>query len=116
MNTKQKHLIRTVSFPLVGEGTEYDDPKRFLELSSWKQIKLINWILDNLEPSKGINQNYSSYGLKHFFSNDEVDGFYIKNGAFKGAMLVAGFKVANKDFQNWNFNIKTKSITKLNKI
>lgn len=109
---KREYFLRVVSFPLMVEGTEYDDPKQFLELSSWKQIKLVNWILDKLEPSKGINKNYSSYGLKHYFS-DDVDSFYIKNGAFKGAMLVAGFKVANKDFQNWNFNIKTKSVTKL---
>lgn len=113
---KREYFLRVVSLPLLVEGTEYDDPKQFLELPSWKQIKLINWILNKLEPSKGINQNYSSYGLKHLFSDDEVDGFYIKNGAFKGAMMVAGFKVANETAQNWKFNIKTKSITNLNKL
>ena len=95
---KREYFLRVVSLPLLVEGTEYDDPKQFLELPSWKQIKLINWILNKLEPSKGINQNYS------------------QNGAFKGAMMVAGFKVANETAQNWKFNIKTKSITNLNKL
>ncbi|WP_334330150.1 hypothetical protein [Companilactobacillus sp. HBUAS59699] len=112
---EQKQLIKKIHFPLVGECTKYDDPKRFLELPLWKQNKLVDWILNKLEPSKSINHACSSYGLKHYFSNDN-GGFYIKNGAFKGAMIVAGFKVANKQSQNWNFNIKQKSITNLRRI
>lgn len=120
MNLKQieerKFLIKKIIPPKNGDYSlnGCDDPKKFLELPFYKQNQLVNWILEKLEPSKGFNYNRSSYGLKHYFS-DDVGGFYIKNGAFKGAMLIAGFKVANEEYQNWNFNIKQKSITNLNK-
>jgi len=112
---ERKKAIKKVHSPMVEGCTKYDDPKRFLELPAWKQNKLVDWILDKLEPSKGINHACSSYGLKHYFSND-IDCFYIKNGAFKGAMIVAGFKADNEKLQNWDFNIKQKSITNLRRI
>jgi len=110
-----RNLIKKIHPPLIaGERKKYDDPKKFLELSSMKQTQLVNWILNNFDPGKTINHSRSSYGLKHYFSND-VNGFYICNGAFKGAMMIAGFHVYDDQAQNWYFNIKQSSINNLYK-
>lgn len=92
-----------------------DDPELFLELSPIEQTVLVAWVLNTLAPSKGINYSESSYSIKHYFS-DSSCGFYIMNGCMKGAMLVTGFKVADKRSKNWSFNIKQSSITNLYRV
>lgn len=80
-----------------------DDPNLFNELPDEDKQKLLNWIDENFYPIKSFNNKHTSYGLKHKLP------FYITNGAFKGAMLVAGYKVKNKSDRNWVFNISQKS-------
>lgn len=58
---------------------------------------------------KSVNVYRSSYGLKHIFANDK-DGFYVCNGQFKGAMILAGFTVEDITELNWHFNVSEKSI------
>jgi hypothetical protein len=43
--------------------------------------------------------------MKHDFAR-EPDGFYAKNGAFKGAMLAAGFLPVDEGELNWRFRVK----------
>jgi hypothetical protein len=113
---KQRHHLVKNKLPPAYPGEYsldgYDDPIRFLDLSPLEQVVLVTWVLNTLAPSKGINYADDSYSLKHYFS-DSSCGFYIMNGMFKGAMLVTGFKVADKQSKNWCFNIKPSSTTNL---
>lgn len=98
------------SLPQAVDKNACDDPKQFLLLSDEDKIGLVSWIINSLEPCKTFNHTASSYYLKHLF-NDSPTGVYVTNGAFKGAMAICGFKVANDYLRNWNFNIKRSSVT-----
>lgn len=71
-----------------------DPPSEFEELNADQKRILLNWC-DLITPIQSFNQKHTSYGLKHIFSNS-LDGFYITNGQFKGAMLKLGFKVKRR--------------------
>ena len=83
-----------------------NSPYSFYDLSDGEQNTLLEWCRQ-LEKKEKINKKHTSYGLKHIF---EKNNFYITNGAFKGAMVVAGFKVADETELNWRFNISEKSV------
>lgn len=85
-----------------------DNPNDFYKLSSENQTKLLNWISENLTPIKSFNENHTSYGLKKFL-RDSINGFYVTNGAFKGAMIKSGYKAKDVINKNWYFNISEKS-------
>ena len=84
-----------------------DAPERFNELSPDEQSQLLSWIDQNIESRKTFNDRSTSYGLKHRF--ESTGGFYVVNGAFKGAMLEAGYFVKNSNDLNWIFNISSRS-------
>ncbi|MGW7887941.1 hypothetical protein [Staphylococcus xylosus] len=65
-----------------------------------------------LEPIKTVNENYSSYNLKHMFER-ETYGFYISNSNMKEAMALAGFKPKCADDLNWFYPISERSIKQL---
>ena len=46
-----------------------------------------------------------SYCMKHDFEHEPY-GFYIRNGAFQGAMLAAGFCPVDERELNWRFRVK----------
>lgn len=113
---KQRHQLLKNKLPPTYPG-EYDpdgsdSPDRFLDLSPLQQTVLISWLLDSLAPSKGTDYTETSYSIKHYF-NDSSCGFYVLNGCMKGAMLIAGFKVADMRSKNWCINVKPSSITNL---
>ena len=87
---------------------EFDSPLAFLDLDECKQSALYEWC-NSIEKVQNINKHHTSYGLKHIFARTGKD-FYVYNGAFKGAMLLAGFKVADETELNWRFNISEKSV------
>lgn len=90
---------------------EVDLPNQFELLPTDKQNQLIEWCL-LLDKIQSFNKKHSSYGLKHLFEHSS-GGFYVSNGAFKGAMLKAGFKkTAGDPPKNWYFNIAERSIKK----
>jgi hypothetical protein len=92
-----------------GSGTmDANNPKNFDQLSSEQQSTLTSWIATYLESIKSFNERHTSYGMKHLFENSK-DGFYVTNGAFKGAMLDCGFKVKDRSALNWAFNVSEKS-------
>ncbi len=94
---------------MVGEtGKEpHNQPEAFDYLTPGEQQRLVNWIEANFDAIKTFNQRHTSYGMKHIFEAN--GGFYISNGAFKGAMLKCGFKVKDKAELNWTFNVSEKS-------
>jgi len=79
-----------------------NDPARFADLPAGDQKTLLSWIADNLRPVKNVNPIHTSYGLKHLFGSDSR--LYVNNGAFRGAMLEAGFTEHNTK----SFNVKYK--------
>ncbi|HHK1007283.1 TPA: hypothetical protein ACQOAQ_001328 [Streptococcus pyogenes] len=88
-----------------------DHPKGFLELSKDKQEKLLHWC-KQLEKTKTYKNGHTSYGLKHKFEYRK-NGFYVTNGQFKGAMLLADFKPKDKNELNWVFAFSVKSLRKI---
>lgn len=91
-----------------------NSPFEFNELTKKEQGQLLEWC-GNLEKIKGINQNVDSYSIKHLFEKSE-NGFYIPNGAMKGALISAGFKWSgDEDSVNYKFNVSQRSINKFYK-
>jgi hypothetical protein len=93
------------------ENIHYSNsPDRFYDLTENQQTEMINWIQANLISRKTINENCSSYGLKHVFSSEKKGkGYYVTNGQFKGAMIAAGFEPIEFDVLNHTYRISKKS-------
>lgn len=83
-----------------------EQPERFEDLSEDQKRKLLSWIDENLRPGKSINPKHTSYGLKRYYCHDEE---YTYDGAFKGAMLAAGYTIQNRAAQHWCFNVAQSS-------
>lgn len=108
---QRKKLLTEYS---TGKYHKNNDPVDFLELSLKEQESLIKFCVTYFIPRKTRNPHYTSYGFKHMFENAE-GGFYITNGQFKGAMLIAGYKPVNKFCLNSVYCISQKSpVFKLN--
>jgi hypothetical protein len=79
-----------------------NDPESFKDLDLRKQGAVLRWIHRTFEPATSTKSCLrNSYGLKHWFGNEvhselvgwrNPEGFYITNGQFKGAMIVAGYE------------------------
>lgn len=94
--------------PKNNQFNQQDDPYEFLDMDEGEKYKLLVWCL-TLKKNKNINNSFWSYGLKDIYERG-LNGQYVTNGEFKGAMLVAGFKVADVSAENWTFNVNTKDI------
>lgn len=109
---KDRQSLLERDFPVVGhEFEETNTPKLFNELSVDEQVVLVNWVLTTLKPIKTFSSQRSSYEIKHIFERTPL-GFYVLNGAMKGAMLVAGYQIKNEKEINWTFNISERSISR----
>ena len=86
---------------------EMNDPYSFYDLPKSLQVNLVTWCLRYHRQDK-INHDHTSYGLKHIFS--DFTRVYVTNGQFKGAMLVAGFRVHDMSERNWKFNVNKREI------
>lgn len=86
-----------------------NDPSLFTKLPEEQQKVLLRWISENLTIRKTTNKDVgTSYGIKHIFERSE-DGFYISNGQFKGAMIMAGFQPHDASEINPYYNISSLS-------
>ncbi|WP_181186266.1 hypothetical protein [Alkalicoccus urumqiensis] len=88
---------------------DVDDTRQFYLLPEKDRQRLCNWIEQYVIPCKTKTtraDSVNSYELKHLFGKN--GGFYVVNGAMKGAMLEYDFDVYNEDFLNWNFNVGRK--------
>lgn len=79
-----------------------DDPAEFAALPPSEQAALLAWIRLVCHPVTRVEREWTSYGLKHHF---EDDGFYVTNGAFKGAMVAVGYSPTNPQECNWHFRV-----------
>lgn len=86
-----------------------DNPFEFYELTKKEQRQLLEWC-GELGKVKTINKYEDSYTIKHLFEKSE-NGFYIHNGAMKGAMMSSGFDWhMNENSKNLKFNVSQRSI------
>lgn len=86
-----------------------DDSYEFDALPAERQKLLMDWILHNLKPIKSINPKSGSGTLKHLVQLAPGQNSYFTNGAFKGAMLKAGYRTENREAVNWTFNVSQRS-------
>ena len=86
-----------------------NDPNVFYELSPERQKKLLDWIHTHLFPINTINYAHDSSVIRGLIDLGSGEYSYFSNGEFKGAMLVAGFKVSSLKTLNWYFNISENS-------
>jgi hypothetical protein len=88
------------------EEVDPDDPARFWDLTLEERLALLYYVRRSFKPGPYILEDpigsASSYALKHVFERQPY-GFYLYNGAFKGAMREAGFEPLDPDKQNWTF-------------
>lgn len=117
---KYKSLLERYSLTNYGddEVNYANRPIAFLDLAADEQIKLVEYCTQSFIHRVSPNHNWSSYGLKHFFENEEPNSFYVLNGQFKGAMLIAGFFPVATETLNWFYCISQKSpaLVKHNKL
>lgn len=91
------------------EPSEMDLPERYRWLTSEQKEILRKWIDANIVPARRVPTSAkapkTSYSLKERFEKSP-EGFYVTNGAFKAAMLEAGFKPVDAKAMNWRFRAK----------
>lgn len=90
---------------------EIDSPNAVHDVPFEKQ-EIIMRFVQQLEKSKTMNRNHTSYSLKGMFERSP-EGFYIPNGVMKEIMYLMGFKSDNQHELNWNFNVTENSVQKL---
>ncbi len=104
---------RVVAVPPEYRGSDGEDlrdlplnrPEDHDALDREEQAALRAWIDANMWPAKTPDPYQTSYGLKHRFEDSE-SGFYLTNGALKGAMLAAGYEPADPSELNWRFRAR----------
>lgn len=117
-----KHRALLEKYSLVNYGDDdancANRPIAFLDLAVDEQRRLVEYCTQSFIHRVSPNHNWSSYGLKHLFEDEEPGGFYVYNGQFKGAMLIAGFIPEAADELNWIYCISQRSpaLVKHNKL
>lgn len=87
---------------------EINHPTEYEKLYLVDKMILNAWIVNQLEPYKiKTFTPVTTYRLKHLFENSK-NGFYISNGAMKGALLIAGFVPKDEFALNWTFQLSKK--------
>lgn len=71
------------------------------------------WLTHTFEPARNLNRDFSSYALKHRAERalGRHVGFYVSNGEFICAALVAGFRMEQGAY-NPTFALKTRAANK----
>src|SRR5581483_2647852 len=100
-----KPMITTCDMEFLDEGNRVDQPTEFETLSTEHKDMVLDWIARTIMPARSIPLD-TSYGMKHWL--EEEIGLYVSNGAFKGAMLRAGYKPLNPNALNWRFRYRMK--------
>ena len=68
---------------------------------------VLAWIREQLLPSSKVDEEHSSYGLKHILQEDT--GIYLSNNAMKDAMMMAGYSPVDPSEANWHYRIAKSS-------
>jgi hypothetical protein len=86
-------------------------PGDYWRLTHEQRKLLQSWIKRTLVPAARADL-LTSYTWKHRFEGSD-EGFYLTNGAFKGAMRAAGYQPTKKTAREINWRFKVKLIRKL---
>lgn len=86
---------------------ETDRPCDFLSLDSDIQSRILSFCKHNFITSSDFLYDYDSDSYRQIIQKQT--GTFITNGQFKGAMLLLGFKVENKEERYWIFNVSKDS-------
>jgi len=100
--TAQQYLSRGTSEAAV--LNEVNQPSAYERLSDDAKAALQEWIERELVPANKTAPD-CSYVLKHIFAR-LPGGFYVNNGEFKGAMLVAGYEPLDRTELSWQFSYR----------
>ena len=108
---------RAASVPLEYRGSVGEDlrdfplnrPEGYDILSHEEQTALRDWIAANMRQARTPDPHWTSYGLKHRFEESE-GGFYITNGQYKAAMLMAGYEPVDRTELNWRFRARLRGL------
>lgn len=57
--------------------------------SAHEVAAVVDWLRENVTPTRTINPKHSSYGLKHLAQHDLG---YVSNGVFIAAAVIAGYR------------------------
>lgn len=87
-----------------------DDPGEFYRLSFDRRARLLAWIAANFEPAPRSLSGATSYSVKHELQR-APGGFYVVNGAFKGALVALGFEIPDRAALNWQFRARRRPMT-----
>jgi hypothetical protein len=98
---RYREICAQVPTGLHPEGPNH--PSEFDKLDQAEQTALLYWVRNAIPRGSVVNRDVDSYGIKHHF---EDEGFYVTNGAFKGAMVLAGHLPADLSTLNWVFRIR----------
>ena len=88
----------------LDDTRQKDHPRAYDELSVEEKDALQYWIEHAIQTATKVDDNYSSYGLKHEYERET--NLYVSNAQFKGAMLVAGYQPVKASEQSWHFTIQ----------
>lgn len=86
------------------DNENVDHPSEYQKLTDNERQAVHAWIVSNFTKADTYWRVHS-YFLKDVFRKSP-SGFYLTNGAFKGAMIAAGFSPKHPNHQNWVFNVK----------
>ena len=82
---------------------DVNQPSSYERLTVEEKADLRVFIRGSLLPDDGAGP-HASYSLKHIYGR--LTRHYTTNGAFKGAMLAAGFEPVDRYELNWRFGYK----------
>lgn len=112
-NQTDQHKALLEKYSLTNYGDDdvnhANRPIAFLDLAASEQHRLVDYCTQSFIQRASPNHNWTSYGLKHLFENEATSSFYVSNGQFKGAMLIAGFFPVAAETVNWVYRISQKS-------
>ena len=83
-----------------------DDSNLITSRSEEEVIKIIDWIYENIIPTKRVSKNLNSKYLSELLENDI--GINLTNNEFKDAMLFVHYLPVNPTEVNWIYKIKIK--------
>ena len=79
---------------------EVNQPSSYERLTDQEKTTLQEWIAKELVTAS-LAGSKCSYALKHI--HERLTRHYVTNGAWKGAMLAAGFEPIDRTELNWQF-------------
>lgn len=112
---KETRIDRFADSVSVDGNAGDDDFHQFKGLSNSEKAELIAWIVNAFEPTEGVTDERTSQDFRYYFGHTPL-GFHVTNGAFKGAMLTAGFFPQSGSGKDWRFDVTPASVERIKQV